>query len=147
MSGAAAGPTGLTQPDKEKTLATREAKIADGSYAFGSHVDFFVGSAASEQTKELVRTVVRATDPVGFRHGVQLALSDGYSPAEVASKANLPVLLISGGEDRVNPVDRNAAILAKLLPDARLEILKGVGHIPDIEAPERVNQLLRQFFL
>lgn len=147
MTGAGAGPKGLSQTDKEKTVAAREAKIAGGSYAFGSQVDLYVGSLASEMTKELVRNVVRATDHVGFRHGVQLALADGYSPEEIASKVNFPVLLISGDEDRVNPVDQNAEVLASLLPSSRLVMLNGVGHLPDMEAPARVNQLYREFFL
>jgi pimeloyl-ACP methyl ester carboxylesterase len=53
---------------------------------------------------------------------------------------------ISGDKDRVNPIGLNANVLANLLPDARLEILDGVGHIPDIEAPDPVNQLFREFF-
>ena len=98
------------------------------------------------KTIDLVREVVRGTSPRGFMHGVKLGLADGYSPEQVAAKVDIPVLMISGSEDRVNPTDRNAAILAKALPHARLEILEGVGHLPEVEAPDRINGMLRQFF-
>jgi pimeloyl-ACP methyl ester carboxylesterase len=89
---------------------------------------------------------VRATNPRGFMHGVKLGLADGYSPEEVAPKLNFPVLMISGREDRVNPIDRNAAVLVRHLPQGRLEILDGVGHLPEVEKPDVVNKMLREFF-
>ena len=52
--------------------------------------------------------------------------------------------MISGSEDRVNPIDKNAAMLAKAMPKAKHEILEGVGHLPEVEAPEKVNALLRR---
>jgi pimeloyl-ACP methyl ester carboxylesterase len=36
-------------------------------------------------------------------------------------------------------------VLLPLLPDGRLEMLEGIGHLPEVEAPERVNGLLRGF--
>jgi len=54
--------------------------------------------------------------------------------------------MISGIEDRVNPIDRNAAILAKAMPQAKHEILEGVGHLPEVEVPGKVNAMLRAFF-
>jgi pimeloyl-ACP methyl ester carboxylesterase len=66
-------------------------------------------------------------------------------PNEVAPKLNFPVLMISGREDRVNPIDENAAILIKVLPQGKLEILDGVGHLPEVELPDAVNKMLRDF--
>jgi pimeloyl-ACP methyl ester carboxylesterase len=54
--------------------------------------------------------------------------------------------MISGREDRVNPIDRNAAVLVRHLPQGRLEILDGVGHLPEVEKPDVVNKMLREFF-
>jgi pimeloyl-ACP methyl ester carboxylesterase len=100
----------------------------------------------SPQTIELVSSVVRATNPRGFMHGVRLGLAEGYSPEEVAPKLDFPVLLISGREDRVNPIDDNAAVLVKALPQGKLEILDGAGHLPEVELPDTVNRMLRDFF-
>ena len=116
-----------------------------GGYGFGARVAALLGKNASEQTINLVRDVVRATSPRGFMHGVKLGMVDGYDPETVAAKVSAPVLMISGDEDRVNPIDRNAAVLAKAMPKAKLEIIAGIGHLPEVEVPDRVNTMLRTF--
>jgi pimeloyl-ACP methyl ester carboxylesterase len=146
MTGTGIGPYGLSDQKKNEIIAAREAQIAKGGYAFGARVNALLAANASPQTIELVRDVVRATNPRGFMHGVKLGLVDGYSPEEVAPKFTFPVLLISGREDRVNPIDENAALLVKALPQGRLEILDGAGHLPEVERPDVVNKMLRDFF-
>ena len=146
MTGTGIGPKGMSEEDKAKIVATREAQVAKGGYGFGARVDALLAKNASAQTKALVADVLRATNPRGFMHGVKLGMADGYDPETVAAKVTAPVLMISGNEDRVNPIDRNAAVLAKAMPKAKHEILEGVGHLPEVEAPEKVNALLRSFF-
>lgn len=146
MTGTGIGPKGMAEDEKQKIVATREAQIAKGGYGFGARVDALLAKGASPQTRAMVADVLRATNPRGFMHGVKLGLADGYDPAAVAAKITVPVLMISGIEDRVNPIDKNAAVLAKAMPRAGLEILEGAGHLPEIELPEKVNGLLRAFF-
>jgi pimeloyl-ACP methyl ester carboxylesterase len=146
MTGTGVGPKGMSEEEKAKIVATREAQIAKGGYGFGARVDALLAKNASAQTKVLVADVLRATNPRGFMHGVKLGMAEGYDPEAVAAKVTAPVLMISGNEDRVNPIDKNAAVLAKAMPQAKLEILEGVGHLPEVEAPDKVNALLRKFF-
>jgi pimeloyl-ACP methyl ester carboxylesterase len=146
MTGTGVGPKGMSEEEKGKIVATREAQVAKGGYGFGARVDALLAKNASAQTRALVADVLRATNPRGFMHGVKLGMADGYDPETVAAKVTAPVLMISGNEDRVNPIEKNAAVLAKAMPKARLEILEGVGHLPEVEAPETVNALLRAFF-
>jgi pimeloyl-ACP methyl ester carboxylesterase len=146
MTGTGIRPKGMSEADKAKIIAAREAQIAMGGYGFGARVSALLGNNASEATISLVREVMRATSPRGFMHGVKLGLADGYDPATVAAKVTAPVLMIAGSEDRVNPVESNAAVLAKAMPKARLAILDGIGHLPEVEAPDKVNALLRGFF-
>jgi pimeloyl-ACP methyl ester carboxylesterase len=54
----------------------------------------------------------------------------------------MPLLMIQGEEDRINPVGTNAAVLAKTVGGARLVTLAGCGHLPEVEAPQRVNELI-----
>ena len=146
MTGTGVGPKGVAEDEKAKVVATREAQIAKGGYGFGARVDALLAKGASPQTKAMVADVLRATNPRGFMHGVKLGLADGYDPETVAAKVTAPVLMISGIEDRVNPIDKNAAVLAKAMPKAKLEILEGAGHLPEVEVPEKVNTMLRAFF-
>jgi pimeloyl-ACP methyl ester carboxylesterase len=68
-----------------------------------------------------------------------------YTP-DLAAAMRMPVLLLQGDEDRVNAALENADLLLPVLPDARMEILTGLGHLPEIEAPMQVNTLLRRFY-
>ncbi len=55
-----------------------------------------------------------------------------------------PVLLVWGSRDRmVSP--RGAERILAALPDTRLELIDGCGHCPQIEAPERLVDLLVDF--
>ena len=56
----------------------------------------------------------------------------------------MPLLLIQGEEDRVTPAVANAELLASAVPDATLVMLRKCGHLPEAEAPARVNELIEQ---
>jgi pimeloyl-ACP methyl ester carboxylesterase len=56
----------------------------------------------------------------------------------------MPTLVVWGNLDTITPLAQGAA-LAKLIPGARLEVLVGVGHIPQIEDPPRFNDVLVRF--
>jgi len=57
-----------------------------------------------------------------------------------------PTLVLAGSEDHVVP-PRNAELLASALPNARLGILAGCGHVLNIECPERFNRAVVRFLL
>jgi pimeloyl-ACP methyl ester carboxylesterase len=54
------------------------------------------------------------------------------------------VLLVWGDRDRL-VFHRGAEQVLSAVPGARLELLKGIGHCPQIEAPDRFVQLLLEF--
>ena len=64
-----------------------------------------------------------------------------FSPA--IRQLAAPTTLIWGREDRVAPL-RTGQLLAERLPDARLHVLDGVGHVPMNEQPARFMPLLLQ---
>jgi len=53
----------------------------------------------------------------------------------------MPLVVIWGDRDTITPVDQGER-LVRLVPGAELKVLTGVGHIPQIEAPDRFNQAL-----
>ena len=63
--------------------------------------------------------------------------------AAILSRIEVPALVLWGTEDRVINV-RNASLVADALPNSRLEIFEGIGHVPMIEAPERTAKLIRE---
>ena len=56
-----------------------------------------------------------------------------------------PALIVAGNQDLIVSKNQSRA-LAKML-GAHLVQLKGVGHSPNMEAPEAFNQVLLQFLL
>ena len=146
MVGPSAGAKNMPEAQKAQILEARKVQIAGGGYSFGTRVDALTGPKTSPETIERERNAARATNPRGFLQGVNLLLAEGYSPEEFAVAAKFPVLLIAGSADRVSPIETNAALIKKAIPDARLEIFPEIGHLPHIETPERVNALLREFF-
>jgi len=142
LSGTGIGQRAVPAAKKAEIIAWREAQIAAGGYAFGSgRVAALLGPNASAETVAAVRAVLRATNKRDFMQAVRFGLGDHYTP-DFADRLTMPVLLIQGSEDTVNPLDTNAAILAKALPNGRLEVLQGYGHLPEIEASARINALL-----
>ena len=74
------------------------------------------------------------------------AVSYKSSSISQIAKWTSPVLLLQGSEDRVNAASDNADLLLPHLPDGRMKVLPGLGHLPEIEAPARVNAMLRAFY-
>ena len=146
MTGTGVGPKDMPEERKAKIIETREAQVAKGMYGFGNRVDALLGPNASADLKTEVQRVLRATQPRGFMHGVKLGMVNGYSPEESGAKLTMPVLLIQGRADKVNVGDTNAAVLIKYLKNGKLEWLENYGHLPEVEAPETVNKMLRDFF-
>jgi pimeloyl-ACP methyl ester carboxylesterase len=101
-----------------------------------------LASAASPQTITLVQQTLRATNPTGFMQAARF-LTSGNAPP-LGAGLTMPVLLIQGEEDRVTPAAANAELLVRAVPGARLVLLPGCGHLPEVEAPARVNELIEE---
>jgi len=56
-----------------------------------------------------------------------------------------PTLVVWGRHDRLIPL-RAGRRLASTVPRARLHVFEDCGHCPQLEAPERFNRLLLEFF-
>jgi pimeloyl-ACP methyl ester carboxylesterase len=59
-------------------------------------------------------------------------------------RISVPLLLIWGDRDRL-AFHRGAQRVLDAVPGARLELLRGVGHCPQVEVPERFARLLLEF--
>ena len=121
----------------------RMQQVARGGYGFGERAAALLGSQASPDTVELVRHTLRATNPKGFMQAVRCSAEDQAPP--LGAGLTMPLLMIQGGEDRITPAAANAVFLAKAVPQAKLTMLAGCGHLPEVEMPIRVNDLVREF--
>lgn len=69
------------------------------------------------------------------------ALQRRMDQQAAARRCHVPALILCGEYDRLTPVKRHE-LLASLIPQARLEIIGGAGHLPSLEQPEAVNRAL-----
>lgn len=105
------------------------------------NLDVWLGPDADEQAREKLRQMQQ------HAFEVQLAASDQAEelPAEVDLAAiTAPALLVSGAFDLVD-FRQIAAELSGQLADARLLELPWAGHLPSMERPDIVTQLLTEF--
>jgi 3-oxoadipate enol-lactonase len=59
-------------------------------------------------------------------------------------KISCPTLVITGTDDKIIP-SAVCDSLAKSIPEAHFERIKGAGHLPNLERPEKFNQILDTF--
>ncbi len=59
-------------------------------------------------------------------------------------RADMPIMAIWGEQDAIIPVQHAYAAL-EARPDARLEVMPGVGHFPQVERPTEVVDLIDDF--
>lgn len=144
LTGTAIGQRDMTEATRAQLIAARQAQVAGGGYGFGARVNALVGPDASEQTIGLIQHVLRATNPEGFMRAVRFLGSNTYTP-DFAARLTMPMLLIQGDSDKVTPLESNAAVLARTLPQARLDVLPRTGHLPEVERWDVVNDLVRKF--
>ncbi len=89
---------------------------------------------------ELVRQILqRPTPRQMLLH--QLRAVNGWGHAERLSRLEAPTVVVHGSQDRFVHVI-NGRRLAELIPHARYVELEGVGHLPPLEAPEQLLELI-----
>ena len=93
--------------------------------------------------KALVQEAV-ANQPLYQKIFKQLTNSADIPLEDVMTGLPVPTLIIWGAKDRVLHVS-GARILESVIPEARVEVIDGVGHLPMIEKPEKTAGLYLHF--
>ncbi|MDQ3638724.1 MAG: alpha/beta hydrolase [Actinomycetota bacterium] len=75
----------------------------------------------------------------------QMIAGTSFDAAFAVRNIASPTLVIHGTEDRYVPI-ANAAALVEAIPDARLRVVDGAGHLVFIEQAEEVNEESISFF-
>ncbi len=86
----------------------------------------------------------------GMRYGLavevimrQMQAIAGHDTSTRLPGVGAPTLVVHGTLDQLLPV-QNGHMIAGLMPDSRLEILEGIGHMFFLEQPERTAGLVRE---
>ena len=78
------------------------------------------------------------------RNGEELPDLRDADFTESSAKLDVPTLCICGSEDGATTPDVVRST-AQLIPGARFELIEGAGHLPCIEAPDAVANLILEF--
>jgi pimeloyl-ACP methyl ester carboxylesterase len=90
-----------------------------------------------------VRSMIESTPPGTLVRALQ-GLADRPDSTDLLPTIDVPTLVLVGEEDATTPVSE-AEFLQRTIPDARLVVLPGAGHLPNLEAPEAFNRALVHF--
>ena len=99
--------------------------------------------AASEDVCEELASIMSDFHPVGYRVMIQTSDSD---TRDLLPNIRVPTLLVWGEEDQRAPLTV-ARQLRDAIPEARLVIIPGAGHVSNLEQPVLFNAAVRDFCL
>lgn len=83
-------------------------------------------------------------------HGAQVfarqsaALRDRPDQKQTLKNWHKPTLVLTGAQDRLCPMHRHE-LMADLMPQATLSIIKGAGHLPSLERPKETHAALSRW--
>ena len=73
-----------------------------------------------------------------------MALRDRADQSDTLRSVKAPTLVLCGEDDRLCPVEKHQ-LICELVTGASLSVIEGAGHLPVLEQPEIVNDLLGEW--
>jgi 3-oxoadipate enol-lactonase len=101
-----------------------------------------LGSRASADAARRTETLLAEVPEDAYRQAIACLVT--FDRREALKEITTPALLIAGEEDRNAPL-RTMERMVTNLPRAAIEVLRGVGHMAPLEAPESFAQAVRYF--
>ncbi len=93
-------------------------------------------------TDKGIRLAIRRRTLLHNTAQVNRLLSDIRAQTGRYPTLTLPVELLHGSDDPIVPLKIHSAPLARQLPDARLTVLHGAGHMPHLTRPDQIETAL-----
>lgn len=122
-----------------------ERSVAASSNLRGAaeaRVDVLLAQPANPAVRsEVVETMARI-DPAAYRIGARAVwLAD---QRERAQHIDVPALVLVGNQDLITPAELSSE-LVNLVPDSRMQVIAGAGHLTNLENPAEFNAVVGQF--
>lgn len=96
-----------------------------------------------DEVMALVMDMAETLGPDQFQRHLRV-LQRRPDQQKTLRKANVPTMIIAGENDTLVP-RRRAEFLAAMMPQGCLEMIAEAGHLPQLEQPEAVTQVLETF--
>lgn len=135
----------LTQQQKETYYKTADDIQTNGSNNF---IQGFLPKAVSKDASQEIRTylltIMSEQTPAAMAAAFR-GIADRSNTSSVLSDTKIPILIITGEDDQVLPPQQSYD-MHELAKDSRLIVIKGAGHLSNIEKPEQWNQAVIDMF-
>lgn len=107
-----------------------------------NRVDLLIAQPPKAAVREEVIETMSRIDPAAYRIGAEAVwLADQRSRAQ---RIDVPTLVIVGHQDLVTPVELSSE-LVDLVPEARMQVIAGAGHLTNLEKPADFNSAIDDF--
>jgi 3-oxoadipate enol-lactonase len=101
-----------------------------------------VGSAAAAEVRATMVRLMSDVPEATFRAAIACLVT--FNRRAELERIAVPTLLIAADEDSNAPL-KAMMRMAEVVAGARLEVLKGVGHLAPLECPDRFADIVRRF--
>ncbi len=133
-------------PDKqEEFIALRERPLREGKTFADlapALIDSLVSPDCDPAIREELRESICALRPEPYLKTIRASVT--FDASHDLVDIDVPVQLIFGSEDTLTPPSIGEE-MATILPDARLAVLEGAGHLSNLERPTEFTSTLRAF--
>jgi 3-oxoadipate enol-lactonase len=107
-----------------------------------ARVDLLLAQPADPDIRREVVETMSSIDPAAYRIGAEAVwLADQRARAGAIS---VPALILVGDQDFITPLDLSSE-LVDIIPDARMQVIAGAGHLSNLEKPDAFNAAVEQF--
>jgi len=138
------GGTGAAPMPERTVQLMQEAPTLPLDVALRRFVENAFGPEPAPALVERIMEHRLATAQLPAAWAAQAAAGAAFDVGKRVGEIRAPTLVLTGAEDAV--VDpRNSDLLAQRIPDARLEVFPGAGHLFFWEQPDRFVQLVTEF--
>ena len=131
---------------RRNDLADRADRSGSAGEIIDTMVPALLGSQSVERRPALerrIRTIAECNDARGLAALLRgMALRDAAD--DIAPDLDMPVLVVAGAGDLIVG-EEEARSMAAAFPRGRFALCEGSGHVPMLEEPERLGQLLSDF--
>jgi pimeloyl-ACP methyl ester carboxylesterase len=132
-------------PDVRERRTPQVARVAGGALEAVMREDVmpsYLAKDSPEDILDLCLEMALALGPQVFANQSRALASRPDQETTLAAYRG-PALVLMGAEDRLCPLDRHE-LMHRLMPQSRLVVVQGAGHLPTLEKPERTTaELIR----
>ena len=140
-------------PDSPEGKANRDAAIKNvnnngTAFIADSMLPKLVAPITLSTKPDLVNTIraIMLETSVNGVVGALQGMKDRTDSTPLLPQVTCPVLIIHGVDEQLIPF-HEAEMMKQHLPNSKLEIISGAGHLPNMEQPNKYNQAIREFIL